>query len=144
MSRVLIQKNLAMRIPILSYRDAFVSLCRACLFSASLKIWSLFDAECSLSSCCFFSQLSVEYDVHNYVFKTHSEGEHAHKVSVSPSFYLKRQELKIEVLSASSRLRAYQWEYHLLMQILWGGGCVCLHFYVFLCVVVCLYLHRCE
>lgn len=45
------------------------ALCTACFYSASWKIWSHFDVECSLSPCFFFSQLFVEYGVHNYIFK---------------------------------------------------------------------------
>lgn len=86
-----------------------------------------------LFTLLLFSQLSMEYGVPNYVFKNTKWGWTCTQ-SVGFSFIdLKRQDLKIEIISASSRLCACQRDYHLLMQILWGGGgClhVCFHFCV--------------
>lgn len=43
--------------------------------------------------------------------ETHGAAEHAHKGNVS--FDLKLQDLKIEIISASSRLQACRWDYHI-------------------------------
>lgn len=68
-------------------------------------------------------------------------GEHAHK-AVSPSIYLKRQDLKIEILSASSRLMSMGLPPSDAVRKM----SVCMHFCVCVCVggfvvAVPLYLH---